>query len=403
MGRHRIAGFRDCEAALRNRDLSQALYDAGKVVMEGVLLTLHGEEHAARRAVEVRVFRRGFFHYYEKEVFPRTLAETLAPYVAAGGGDLLKIGYRLTVNLTADFAGIDRATRSAEETEHLIAITRKLGEGATLVHSTRDHAEVSAEVAAVQAELRERFFLPSLARRRALLAERHAGKFADADLPRDVLMTLLAGNDELDLSEDQLLREIAFYLQAGAHSTANAVVHALWEILQWAGKDEARWARLDDPVFVQHCVHESLRLHPASPEAWRAATCPMQLAGIGDVAAHDRVELDLYLANRDPAIFGESADRFEPERMVPGTVLRSGLAFGIGLHTCLGRELDGGVVARPGTDPAEAQLGIVTLILVELLRRGARTIPDDSPQRDANTSRPNWGRFPVRFTAKGTA
>lgn len=403
MGRHRIAGFRDCEAALRNRDLKQALYDAGKVVMEGVLLTLHGEEHAARRAVEVRVFRRNFFHYYEKEVFPRTLAETLAPYVAAGGGDLLRIGYRLTVNLTADFAGIDRPTRSAEETEHLIAITKKLGEGATLIHSTRDHAEVRAEVAAVQAELRERFFLPSLARRRALLAEREAGRIADTDLPRDVLTTLVAGNDELGLDEDQLLREIAFYLQAGAHSTANAVVHALWEILGWAGADDARWARLDDPVFVQHCVHESLRLHPASPEAWRTATCPMNLAGIGDVAVHDRVELDLFLANRDRTIFGETADLFEPDREVPGTALRSGLAFGIGLHTCLGRELDGGVVARPGTDPAEAQLGIVTLILIELLRHGARTIPGDPPQRDADTSRPNWGSFPVRFTAKGAS
>lgn len=402
MERHRIAGFRDCEAALRNRDLRQALYDVGKVVMEGVLLTLHGEEHAARRTVEVRVFRRGFFHYYEKEVFPRTLAETLAPYVAAGGGDLLKIGYRLTVNLTADFAGIDRPTRSAEETEHLIAITKKLGEGATLVHSTRDHAEVSAEVAAVQDQLRERFFLPSLARRRALLADRDSGTIADTDLPRDVLMTLLAGNDELRLSEDQLLREIAFYLQAGAHSTANAVVHALWEMLEWAGEDAGRWARLEDPVFVQHCAHESLRLHPASPEAWRTATCPMHLAGIGDVAAQDRVELDLFQANRDAAIFGETADRFEPDREVPGTVLRSGLAFGIGLHTCLGRELDGGVVAKPGSDPAEAQLGIVTLILVELLHHGARTIPSDPPQRDAHTSRPNWGRFPVRFTAKGT-
>ena len=401
MARHRIAAFRDCEAALRNRDLKQALYDAGKVVMEGVLLTLHGEEHSARRAVEVRVFRRNFFHYHERVVFPRTLAETLAPYLAAGGGDLLQIGYRLTVNLTADFAGIDRPTRSAEETERLIAITKKLGEGATLVHSTRDHAEVSAEVAAVQAELRDRFFLPSLARRRALLADRDAGRIADADLPRDVLMTLLAGNDELSLSEDQLLREIAFYLQAGAHSTANAVVHALWEMLEWTGDDKSRWARLDDPVFIQHCVHESLRLHPASPEAWRTATFPVKVAGIGDVAGQDRVELDLYLANRDRTIFGETADRCEPDREVPGTVLRSGLAFGIGLHTCLGRELDGGVVARPGADPSEAQLGIVTLILVELLRHGARIIPDDPPQRDAGTFRPNWGRFPVRFTAKG--
>ena len=38
MNVHRVVTFTECEAALRNRDLKQALYDAGKVVMEGVLL-----------------------------------------------------------------------------------------------------------------------------------------------------------------------------------------------------------------------------------------------------------------------------------------------------------------------------------------------------------------------------
>ncbi|GAO56808.1 cytochrome P450 [Novosphingobium sp. ERN07] len=402
MDGHRITAFRECEAALRNRDLKQALYDAGKVVMDEVLLTLHGEEHNARRTVEVRVFRRNFFNYYEKEVFPRTLAETIAPFVEAGGGDLLKLGYRLTVNLTSDFAGIDRPARTAEESEHLIAITKKLSEGATMVHSTRDHAELNAEVLAVLADFRESYFLPSLGRRRALLEERRADRITDADLPRDVLMTLVAGNDELNLGEEQLLREIAFYMQAGAHSTANSVVHALWEILEWARDDAARWARLEDPIFVQRCVHESLRLHPASPEAWRTATCPMHVPGAGEVAQRERIELDLFLANRDRSIFGETADLFDPDRELPATVLRSGLAFGIGLHTCLGRELDGGVVAKPGSDPAQAQLGIVALIVIELLRHGARTIESDPPERDTATLRQNWGRFPVRFTVKGT-
>lgn len=395
---HRIATFRECEAALRNRDLKQALYDAGKVVMDGVLLTLHGEEHGARRAVEVRVFRRNFFHYYEKEVFPRTLAETIAPYVADGGGDLIQLGYRLTVNLTSDFAGIDRPARTAEETEHLIAITKKLSEGATMVHTTRDHDELNAEVAAAIADFDTAFFQPSLARRRALLAASEAGELTDNDLPRDVLMTLLTGNDELRLTETQIRREIAFYMQAGAHSTANSVVHALWEILHWAGQNAARWQRLENPVFVQHCVHESLRLHPASPESWRTTTCPMNVAGAGKVPANDRVELDLFQANRDTSIFGEDADRFDPDRIVPGNVLRSGLAFGVGLHTCLGRELDGGVVAKPDSDPATAQLGIITLVVVELLQHGARTIPEDPPVADTGTVRPNWGRFPLRFT-----
>jgi cytochrome P450 len=255
MSIHRITSFSDCETALRNRDLKQALYDAGKVVMDGVLLTLHGEEHGLRRAVEVRVFRRNFFHYYEKEVFPKTLEQTMAPYRAAGGGDLIRLGYRLTVNLTSDFAGIDRPLRTAEETERLIAITKKLSEGATMVHSTRDHADINREVTAVMADFESDFFQPSLARRRALIAAFAAGEISEAELPRDVLTTLLMGNDALELAEHQILREIAFYMQAGAHSTANAIVHALHVILHWASDDAARWARLDDAIFVQHCVH----------------------------------------------------------------------------------------------------------------------------------------------------
>ena len=37
------------KSALVNRDLKQALYDEGKVIMDGVLLTLHGEDHRKRK------------------------------------------------------------------------------------------------------------------------------------------------------------------------------------------------------------------------------------------------------------------------------------------------------------------------------------------------------------------
>jgi hypothetical protein len=60
--------------------------------------------------------------------------------------------------------------------------------------------------------------------------------------------------------------------------------------------------------------------------------------------------------------------------------------------------LDGGVVAKPGSDPGEAQLGIVALVVCELLGCGARTIESDPPVPDAGTKRPNWGSFPVQFT-----
>ena len=392
MTTHRIAGYRAAEAALRSPQLKQALYDAGAVVMADVLLTLHGAEHAARRAVEVRVFRRNFLRHYARDVFPQTLEATLAPFVAAGGADLIDLGYRATANLTADFAGIDRPERSADETEALIRLVKTFSEGATMVHSTRDRATLEGEVAAALAEFDARFHRPSVARRKALLL---AG---DADaLPRDVLSVILEAEPELALDAAPCCREMAFYMQAGAHSTANAVVHAFHELSTWAAGDAARAERLADPVFVQRAAHESLRLHPASPEAWRVAMAPVDLPGIGAVAEGDRLVLDLDLANRDEAVFGPMAAEFDPDRQLVDGVLPAGLSFGMGMHSCLGRELDGGTLVRAGTDPDGHQYGIVALLVQRLFALGARASRDDPPAADGRTSRPNWGRYPVRF------
>ena len=54
---------------LRQKDLRQALYDAGEVLMEKVLVNLHGNEHKSRRSVESKILQPNFFRWYEKEVF----------------------------------------------------------------------------------------------------------------------------------------------------------------------------------------------------------------------------------------------------------------------------------------------------------------------------------------------
>lgn len=399
MNQTTIRGFRDCDDALRQPTLQQSLYDKGEVVMRDTLLTLHGEEHQARRRLEVRVFRRNFFKYYEQEVFPRTLAETMEPALAAGGIDLIQFGYRVTINLTADFAGIDRPERTVEETEALLKMVKSFSEGATLVHSLRDHVEVNAEVRDALERFDVRFLQPSIARRLALIDQLERGEIAEEVLPRDVLTVLLRNEDHLDLPADVILREIAFYMQAGAHSTANATVHSMHEVFEWAGDDPARWARLEDPLIVQRCVHESLRLHPASPDSWRRATCPVHIAGAGEIVGGEELVMDLFRANRDPAIFGANADDFDPDRAIPTGVMPFGLTFGLGLHSCVGRELDGGLVARPGADPGAHQYGIVAMLVRRLLEHGARPDGADPATLDAMTTRPNWGRYPVRFVA----
>ena len=109
-----IGTYKEAEDALKRTDLRQALYDEGAILMKKVLVNLHGDEHLARKRVVTKVLRPAFFAHYEKNVFGPTLEQTLAPYVAAGKADMVEFGYRVMVNLTADFAGIDRTARSTD-------------------------------------------------------------------------------------------------------------------------------------------------------------------------------------------------------------------------------------------------------------------------------------------------
>lgn len=391
----KVTDYTQIQDALKNHNLAQALYDEGKVIMDGVLLTLHGDAHRARRNLEFKVFKRNFFRYYENEVFPATLKPTLAPFVRRGRADLVQLGYRVTMNLTADFAGIDRPEKSETETEALIRIVKVFSEGATLVHSTRDKEEVRREVRAAMEEFDRNFLGRSIVNRLEILRRFKEGEITEEDLPRDVLTILLRNEDRVDMPPDLLRREIAFYMQAGSHSTANSTVHALHEVFEWCRKHPEEREKIDrDPIFLQRCVHESLRLHPASPEAWRRPICPMSVAA-EEVGDEDRIVLDLHTANRDKEIFGEDADEFNPYRTVQKGKDVFGLTFGIGVHTCLGRDLDGGLLPKSTTTAEDHQYGIVTLLVRDLLKLGARPDPENPPQMDLGTKRPVWGKYPI--------
>ena len=51
----------DARECYRHKALRQALYDAGEVVMEDVVVNLHGDQHRQRRRLENRLFRRDTF------------------------------------------------------------------------------------------------------------------------------------------------------------------------------------------------------------------------------------------------------------------------------------------------------------------------------------------------------
>tara|TARA_B100000927_G_scaffold230571_1_gene190504 strand:+ start:437 stop:1630 length:1194 start_codon:yes stop_codon:yes gene_type:complete len=396
MTEHIFNNYNDAVNALRIKDLKQSLYDDGEVIMDQVLVCLHGEEHKKRRKLENKIFTREVFKYYENEVFPKTINETLEPYKEHGKMDLVDYGFRVLLNLTADFSGVDRPEKTKKETETLLGLLKIFASGATLHHSTRDHEEVKNEVRDALKSFDEQFLKPSIERRKNLIK-----KQAYEELPSDILTVLLVNEDDLNLPYEVLQREIAFYLLAGAQTSIHSLVHVFHEIHEWIKNNPLKKVKLkDDPIFVQKCFLESTRLHPSSPIALRKPVCPVKLPDDKEANLGDSVVIDLYNSNRDKKIFGEDADKFNPYREPPSGQNLYGLSFGLGMHSCIGRNLAAGVNSKPDTDPNNHHYGTVTMILRELISRDAIPDPNNKPRMDDKTKRPNWGYYPIIFSSK---
>jgi cytochrome P450 len=399
MSEYQVGSFAGCVHALRQADLRQSLYDEAAIMMERVVVNLHGPEHRARRGAEAVMFRKDIFLGYERDILPRTMAETVAPFVAAGGGDLVDLGYRVMLNLTVDFTGIDRPERSAEETGELLHLLREFSLAPALGQSRGEDVEPKRRrIAAAMTEFDQHFLRPSRARRQALVDDWRSGRIEKEQLPKDVLTAILMSQDKLGLSDEEFLQEGIFYVLAGAHTTIHSLTHAVHELLQWLqGHPEDRRMLREDPFFIQQCVYESLRLHPSSPVARRRALCPVSLADGVDLAEGDMVSVDLRSANHDRDRFGPDAESFNPHRRIAPGTFRYGLSMGDGMHACIGRHLAIGVDPKPGADPASHQYGLVPLIVEELLRLGIKADPYDPAEKDESITRITWARYPVLF------
>ncbi len=394
-----LSDFFTCEAALREPDLKQSLYDEGALLMDRVLVTLHGEEHRSRRLTEMRVFRRDFFKRFEAEVIPQIFEDVMATQDLDESLDLVDLNYRFMVYLALTFAGVDRQTRSVEELDELIYLLRMFGVAATLGQAKegRDKEAAKAEVSAALNTFDQKYFQPSAQRRRTMINAVGKGEL-DADaLPMDVLTVLLEDAETLNLDADMLMREVAFYFLASAHTSVHSLGHSIHHLLSWCDDHpDARQALVDDPALVQKFVHESFRLHPSSPIAKRVALAEIAFKD-GQVAeAGDTVIINLRRGNRDVSVFGEDAEIFNPDRTVKSGVTHTGVTFGIGMHACLGKNLAAG--SAPRADQP-LQIGTVAWLSHALLKLGIEKDPDDPPQLDQAIERETWQRYPVRFGA----
>ncbi len=395
-----VTTFAEARECYRNKNLRQALYDAGEVIMSDVVVNLHGDEHRDRRRLENRLFRRDTFTLYEQDLFPPIIESTLAPYLAESKAELVKLGHQLMMNLAAFTAGVDRPQGTPEETFHLYDYLTTFIEGATLAHYTGNKEAKVVEIEAALEAFDAEFLTPGMDRRQALLDQFEAGEIDAEDLPKDVLMVLIHNQDRLELSHETIRREIAFYMLAGAHTSATAFNRVMHNIFGWLTDHPEDDHRVrEDRLFVQKCTHETIRLQPSSPTGMRWALADIDLSSGVHIAKGDRVTLDLLSVNRDQTVFGDDAADFNPDRALPDGIAPWGLSFGQGMHACIGQDLASGVSFADGDDLDTHLFGLVPAAVQTLFDHGCRPDLDDPPEMDASTTRPYFGRYPVVFGA----
>lgn len=136
---------------------------------------------------------------------------------------------------------------------------------------------------------------------------------------------------DLDMTEDEVVGVGQFLVVAGHHTTSSMMTLGTL-VLQ---RDRNHWhAVLGDPESLPAMLEELIRHTTVLQLAPFTRTATEDLV-IGEVQirAGDRVQVSAAAANRDPA-FLDRPDEFDPGHDVTGH-----LAFGYGIHQCLGQHL----------------------------------------------------------------
>ncbi|MFF7656648.1 cytochrome P450 [Streptomyces sp. NPDC007983] len=143
----------------------------------------------------------------------------------------------------------------------------------------------------------------------------------------DEMVTIFLDSGEL--TRDELSEMALLLLVAGHETTANAIALGVLTLLE---RPVVRNELGRTPPLISNVVEELLRLLSIADGVPRFATRDTEIAG-QPVAAGDGVIVAIAASNRDTAVFSDP-DTFDPHRSA-----RRHLAFGYGIHQCLGQNL----------------------------------------------------------------
>jgi len=145
----------------------------------------------------------------------------------------------------------------------------------------------------------------------------------------DIVGRLVSADDDEKLTMDELVSTCVTLFVAGHETTTNLIGNGMYLLL--SHPEQMAYLR-ENPDQIERAVEEVLRYEPSVPRAWRLAREEVTING-QNIEAGALVFAMISSANRDPNHFVDGT-KFNVQRDD-----NKQLAFGYGIHFCLGAPL----------------------------------------------------------------
>ena len=194
--------------------------------------------------------------------------------------------------------------------------------------------------------------------------------------PTPDLISMMIHSDAMaEMDQYEFIGNLILLIVGGNDTTRNSMSAAAYGLDRFP---DAR-ARLEaDPSLIQNATQEIIRWQTPLAHMRRNATRDTELMG-QRIREGDKLALWYVSANRDESVFGADADEIKVDR--PNA--RRHLAFGHGIHRCVGARL--------------AELQIATL-LEEMAKRRMRVNVVGEPERVAACFVHGYRKLPVEIS-----
>lgn len=185
--------------------------------------------------------------------------------------------------------------------------------------------------------------------------------------------------DERPLDMPEMLSILQQLLVAGNETTTNSIAEGMLLLIQ----NPAQHTKLkEDPSLLPNLVEEVLRLSTPTANMWRVVTKDTEIEGVA-APAGSMIQIRFSSANRDETVFPDPHG-FDVSR----ENAKSNIAFGYGVHMCIGASL------------ARKELSVAFKVMLERLDNLQLACAEEDLFYAPNVLLRGLSRLPIRFTAR---